>query len=479
MFSISEAEALRKETTQSDISENDKTSFNKIEDQLKKVKKSPRHKADSISDKGDKDLPVPKEIVYHDPGVQRNLNHILTKVKMKLSAKNLREVSFDSPEPATFGMIDKLLDDVFDSLDLLETTVARSYTFLGARDKEKALESYIIEFVAKKRKLELEIKEKEQQRNKLCQHYNKLENMCRNHKTSVDHLTIENGRLKESLQKSTEENEEKQKTIDDLRKLIIELEKPRKGRQRFTTWKVHNENNIDEIARLQKENKLLKVENEHLKQSLTQSMVHMKSENLKQLARLREDPHNHHHGDNEESVKPKINHHTTGIVFSESSQNMQVRGGHLHASNGRHSPNSHEYHNDHGKETEYGRDNSPSAKDKRVRFSDYSPTRYYNLRKPVTASTTSSETVNGYDSQSSVHTKTASGRHVPDAENESNEQLDDKGNDKANKFTRNRFAKSIGRNRARRSVSLNNSSSNRDPTKITTQIIKKTRIVNN
>ena len=470
-------------------SENDKTIPNghnltyKTEEHLKKHKKSPRHKAENVSDKTDKDssnLLAPKEIIYHDPGVQRNLNHLLTKVKMKLSTKNLREVSFNSPEPATFGMVEKLLDEVFDCLDLLETTVARSYTFLGARDKEKALESYIIELVAKKRKLEIDNKEKEQQRNKLCQHISKLDNLCRNHKTSVEHLTIEAGRLKENLHKTNEENEEKQKTIDDLRKLIIELEKPRKGRSRFATWKVHNENNIDEIARLQKENKSLKSENEQLKQSLSQSMIQMKSENLKQLVKLREDAHDHIHADMEEPVKTKVNLQT-GIVFSESSQNMHVRGHHrVHE---HHSPNYHEHnHQSNSKEVDLGNDISPSAKgDKRVRFSDYSPTRYYNLRKPLLASTTG-ETVNGYDSHTSVQTKTADSRNEEETEtNEQSEDPSNKANDKANsKFQsqRSRFAKSIGRTRARRSASLNNMNSNRDPNKLTTQIIKKTRIVN-
>lgn len=430
-----------------------------------------------------------KEIIYHDPGVQRNLNHLLAKIKMKLSTKNLREISFSSPEPATFGMIEKLLDDIFDTLELLETTVSRSYTFLGARDRERNLESHIIDIMEKKRKLEADNKEKEQQRNKLYQHINKLDNMCRNHKTTQEHLTTEVGRLKENLMKAQEENTDKQKTIDDLRKLIVELEKPRKGRSRFATWRVQNENNIDEIAKLQKQNKALKAENEQLKHSVTCSLIQLKSDNLKQLAKMREDSQEQEHTDNEDDTKPKSNLQS-GIVFSESSHNMIVNG-HFRKLHGHYSPKSQEpdYYHTNGKETDLIHDVSSSPKgDKKVRFSDYSPTRYYNQRKPLLNSTYGTDEVtNGYDcSKQSSPIKIPTGRNEAQENKETNDQTDVTANNKTNgkenstsqATQRSRLVKSIGRSRARRSASMNNMSSQRDPTKMTTQIIKKTKINN-
>ena len=431
--------------------------------------------------------------MYHDPGVQRNLNHLMAKMKMKLSSKNLREISFSSPEPATFGAIERLLDQVFDCLELLETTVARSYTFIGARDKDRNLESYIIDLMDKKRKLETENREREHQKNKLYQHISKLENMCRNQKTSIEHLNTEVGRLRDNLTKTQDENEEKQKTVDDLRKLIVELEQPRKGRSRFSTWKVQNENKTDEIARLQKENKALKTENEQLKNSLAHSLIQIKSDNLKQLAKMREESHEHEHTatDHERDVKHKTIPHS-GIMFSESSQNMQVRG-HLHHLYGQYNPDTtdHHDHHSHGKDSERSsRDPSPSSKaDKRVRFSDYSPTRYYHHRQPLVDTTSVTDhLVNGYDT-SHKHSPI----RIPTGRNEVDEtkhkdtiektiETDDtnnKSSDKNNgRSQRSRLVKSMGRSRSRRSVSLTNMNSNRDPNKLTTQMIKKTKIIN-
>lgn len=461
-------------------------------EELRKSTRTGENKIDSPgrSAKDSAHLPVPKEIVYHDPGVQRNLNHLMAKIKMKLSSKNLREISFSSPEPATFGVIERLLDQVFDCLELLETTVARSYTFLGARDKDRNLESYIIDLMDKKRKLETENREREHQKNKLYQHISKLENMCRNQKTTQEHLNTELGRLRENSTKTQAENEEKQKTIDDLRKLIVELEQPRKGRSRFSTWKVQNENKTDEIVKLQKENKGLKTENEQLKSQLAHSLIQIKSDNLKQLAKMREESHEQDNTatDNEHEVKTKISPHSS-IKFSESSQNMQVRG-HLHHLYGQYNPDStdHDGHHTHGKDSEYSRDISPSAKgDKRVRFSDYSPTRYYHHRQPLVDSTSVTDhLVNGYDS-SHKHSpiRIPTGRHEVEEtkqkdDNEKTETAENnKSGDKTNsRSQRSRFVKSIGRSRSRRSVSLNNMNSSRDPNKMTTQLIKKTKIIN-
>ena len=463
-------------------------------EELRKPTRTSENKIDSPgrTSKDSAHLPVPKEILYHDPGVQRNLNHLMAKIKMKLSSKNLREISFSSPEPATFGAIERLLDQVFDCLELLETTVARSYTFIGARDKDRNLESHIIDLMDKKRKLETENREREHQKNKLYQHISKLENMCRNQKTTQEHLNTEIGRLRENSTKTKEENEEKQKTIDDLRKLIVELEQPRKGRSRFSTWKVQNENKTDEIVKLQKENKGLKTENEQLKNSLAHSLIQIKSDNLKQLAKMREESHEHEKSaaDHEHEVKAKISHHS-GIQFSESSQNMQVRG-HLHQLYGQYNPDStdHDGHHTHGKDSDYSRDTSPSAKgDKRVRFSDYSPTRYYHHRQPLVDSTSVTDhLVNGYDSShkhSPIRIPTGRTVEVEDPKqkdnNEKTETADNnnKPGDKNNsRSQRSRFVKSIGRSRSRRSVSLSNMNSSRDPNKMTTQIIKKTKIIN-
>jgi len=65
--------------------------------------------------------------------IQQNLNMLYTKVKTKLPASKHRDSSSASPEPATFKMIDKVMDELFHTLEECETTIAQCHALLGGR----------------------------------------------------------------------------------------------------------------------------------------------------------------------------------------------------------------------------------------------------------------------------------------------------------------------------------------------------------
>ncbi|XP_052271269.1 putative leucine-rich repeat-containing protein DDB_G0290503 isoform X2 [Dreissena polymorpha] len=221
--------------------------------------------------------------------VQQNLNTLYTKLKAKMHMSSAREHSFATPEPATFKMVDKLVEDVFHALDEYEMTFAQCHALLGGKDRNYPIVSHIINLQKAKRELEQELKAKDLQKNKYADHISKLENRCRNQATEVNHLNEEVNKLKEEitkLQAINSEREEKQKIIDELRKMVMEADTSKKNKLRSSYLALHYDSNSSEIKQLRDEVKRLQLENENLK---TENLMLKKSDNLKKLAKLRED----------------------------------------------------------------------------------------------------------------------------------------------------------------------------------------------
>lgn len=77
--------------------------------------------------------------------MQQNLNNLYIKLKAKLPAPKNRDRASASPEPATFKMIDKLMDEFFKTLEEYETTIAQCHALLGGKVRTKNTEGQIIE----------------------------------------------------------------------------------------------------------------------------------------------------------------------------------------------------------------------------------------------------------------------------------------------------------------------------------------------
>ncbi|WAR17760.1 hypothetical protein MAR_032354 [Mya arenaria] len=224
--------------------------------------------------------------------VQQNLNTLYTKMKSKLQTNNTREHSFASPEPATFKMVDKLLEELFHNLEEYEMTSSQCHALFGGKDRNYPLVSHIINIQKAKRELEQDLKTKDIQKNKYADHISKLENRCRNQATEVNHLNEEIKKLKEELEKLqaiNSEREEKQKIIDELRKMVMDADTSKKSKLRSSYLALHYDSNSTEIKQLRAEVRSLMMDNENLK---TENLMLKKSENMKKLAKLREDQTN-------------------------------------------------------------------------------------------------------------------------------------------------------------------------------------------
>jgi len=107
--------------------------------------------------------------------------------------------------------------------------------------------------------------------------------------TEVNHLNEEIKKLKEEIEKLqavNSEREEKQKIIDELRKMVMEADTSKKSKLRSSYLALHYDSNSSEIKQLRAEVRTLKYENENLK---TENLMLKKSENLKKLQKLREE----------------------------------------------------------------------------------------------------------------------------------------------------------------------------------------------
>ncbi|XP_045181579.2 myosin heavy chain, striated muscle-like [Mercenaria mercenaria] len=221
--------------------------------------------------------------------MQQHLNNMYTKLKSHLHKHSHTDRDLITPEPITFKMVDKLLDDVCTHLDEHEMTFSQCHALLGGRDRNYPLVSHIINIQKAKRQLEQDVKEKEIQKNKYADHISKLENRCRNQTTEINHLNEEIKKLKEDIEKLqaiNSEREEKQKIIDELRKMVMDADTTKKSKLRSSYLALHYDTNSTEIKQLRAEARSLKLDNENLK---TENLMLKKSDNLKKLAKMRED----------------------------------------------------------------------------------------------------------------------------------------------------------------------------------------------
>lgn len=227
--------------------------------------------------------------------VQQHLNTMHSKLQSSLhhhSHHQHEETPLMTPEPVNFKMVEKLVDEVCGRLEEHEMTFSQCHALLGGRDRNYPLVSHIINIQKAKRQLEQDLKEKDQQKNKYADHISKLENRCRNQTTEINHLNEEIKKLKEEIEKLeaiNSEREEKQKIIDELRKMVMDADTTKKSKLRSSYLALHYDSNSSEIKQLRAEVRNLKIDNENLK---TENLMLKKSENLKKLAKLREDQTN-------------------------------------------------------------------------------------------------------------------------------------------------------------------------------------------
>ncbi|XP_060558162.1 structural maintenance of chromosomes protein 6-like [Ruditapes philippinarum] len=220
---------------------------------------------------------------------QQTLNNMYTKLKSHLHKHSHVDSEAITPEPITIKMVDKLLDDICTHLDEHEMTFSQCHALLGGRDRNYPLVSHIINLQKSKRQLEQDVKEKDVQKNKYADHISKLENRCRNQATEINHLNEEIKKFKEEIEKLqaiNSEREEKQKIIDELRKMVMDADTTKKSKLRSSYLALHYDTNSTEIKQLRAEVRSLKLDNENLK---TENLMLKKSENLKKLAKMRED----------------------------------------------------------------------------------------------------------------------------------------------------------------------------------------------
>ncbi|KAH3859788.1 hypothetical protein DPMN_102611 [Dreissena polymorpha] len=145
--------------------------------------------------------------------IQEWLSNVYMKLKSHVTINNLRELSFNSPGPVTYEMVENLIDDMM----LMEE---KCYKAIGAKDRKASLLTHIISLKASKQKMKERVKLAEEQKNKYADNIIKLENKCRN---NLD----ENDRLKREIQKQVctnlslkESCDQKQKKIEELQKLL-------------------------------------------------------------------------------------------------------------------------------------------------------------------------------------------------------------------------------------------------------------------
>lgn len=107
--------------------------------------------------------------------------------------------------------------------------------------------------------------------------------------TEINHLNAEVKRLKDGLERAQGNNndgEEKQKIIDELRKMVMDADQAKRSRLRSGYLAIHYDSSSTEIKQLKAELRCLKMENDNLK---NENVMLKKSESLKKLSKLRED----------------------------------------------------------------------------------------------------------------------------------------------------------------------------------------------
>ena len=149
---------------------------------------------------------------------QQNLNHLYINLKSNLRKHKKRELSFATPEPVTFKMIERLHDELFEHLTELEINTEQCYRALGVSNNRGALLAYINKLKNSKDTIEKQLKDSEEQRNKYCDHITKLDLKIRNQASEIQ--------IKEQkLKKLTEEKVNKEDQELKLKNKVDEFEK--------------------------------------------------------------------------------------------------------------------------------------------------------------------------------------------------------------------------------------------------------------
>ncbi|XP_060558157.1 synaptonemal complex protein 1-like [Ruditapes philippinarum] len=137
-----------------------------------------------------------------------------TKIKSHMTNRNLRELSFRSPEPVTYDMVDQLIDEMI-------STIEGCYKTLRVKDN---LVTHVIELKESKKKMKKELNEKDQLKNKYADNIIKLENRCRHINEMLEEEKRHNQKLHDEFESLKEKLEaqlkEKDLEIDELKKQL-------------------------------------------------------------------------------------------------------------------------------------------------------------------------------------------------------------------------------------------------------------------
>ncbi|XP_045181581.2 uncharacterized protein LOC123540546 isoform X2 [Mercenaria mercenaria] len=157
-----------------------------------------------------------------------------TKLKSHMTNRNLRELSFKSPVPITYDMVDQLIDELIG-------TVEGCYEALGKRDN---LKTHVIHLKESRKKMKQELKEKEDQRNKYADNIIKLENRCRDLSEEIEAMKRNNQKVHAEMMSLEEAMEvklkEKDTEIDNLGKQLTDaLKRQEEDNQKLAEAKTH------------------------------------------------------------------------------------------------------------------------------------------------------------------------------------------------------------------------------------------------
>ena len=147
---------------------------------------------------------------------KHDLNHLYINLKEKLRSHHKRELSFATPEPATFKMIETLHDELFERLTDLEINTDQCYRALGINNKKDSLLTYIIKLKSAKEELEKQLKDSEDKRNKYCDYIGKLDLKIRDQASEIQIK-------EEKLRKISKEKENKSEYESKFKNQINEL----------------------------------------------------------------------------------------------------------------------------------------------------------------------------------------------------------------------------------------------------------------
>ncbi|XP_052763431.1 ribonuclease 3-like isoform X2 [Mya arenaria] len=120
--------------------------------------------------------------------VQDWLSGIYTKLKSHVTNNYLRELSFMSPKPISFEMVEDLIDDMIEE-------EGKCYRELGDKMRKSSIFTQILSLKEANRKLNVDLNDTKENKNKLADQNVKLKEMCKNNTQENKMIEIEKQKL--------------------------------------------------------------------------------------------------------------------------------------------------------------------------------------------------------------------------------------------------------------------------------------------